>query len=286
MRCSFIYIRTVINKSVSKNKQACNTKQLRLVSVVHFKKKLYMATFSEFGKYSRSHISGVPANLSSPQALRFKETIPKFPEEAVYIYSFKENRMIYAHGWHEILGYKDEEINMLAIVMMSSPEFHAFSSELNDKALMFIHKKTEHLEQYGFSIELKKIHKNGSPVPIVVRVMVFSSENGRITAIIGRFQVNRSINFGSVMRYASYGPEKSEFEEELNRSLFYQLVISDKEKETLSLISKGYSYKEISRMFDLSESAIEKRIQPLYKRFNVKSLPHLVSFAYDNYILP
>jgi len=239
-----------------------------------------------FGDYSRNFITAVPADLSSEQALYFKQTIPKFPEEAIYIYSFKENRMIFARGWEEVVGYQDDEINMLAIVNMSAPEFAPFSHDLNDKALQFIHKKTENLEDYSFTIELKKIHKNGSLVPIIARVGVFSSNNGHVESIIGRFQINRSLIFGRVMRYAAYGPEKEKFEEELNKILFSHLAISNKEKEALSLVAKGYSFKEIAHELSVSHSAIEKRIIPLYKRFDVKSLTHLVSFSYDNFILP
>ncbi|MHA4894561.1 LuxR C-terminal-related transcriptional regulator [Pedobacter sp. PWIIR3] len=239
-----------------------------------------------FGDYTRNFVTAVPADPNSEQAIFFKQTIPKFPEEAIYVYSFKENRMIFASGWEEVVGYQDDEINMLAIVNMSAPEYAPFSHDLNDKALQFIHNKTEDLEKYSFTIELKKIHKNGSLVPIIARVGVFSSENGRIESIIGRFQINRSLIFGKIMRYAAYGPEKEKFEEELNKILFSHLAISNKEKEALSLVAKGYSFKEIAHELKVSHSAIEKRIIPLYKRFDVKSLTHLVSFAYDNYILP
>jgi DNA-binding CsgD family transcriptional regulator len=239
----------------------------------------------EFGKYSKSLISEIPADLNSPEAKHFKQTIPRFPEEAVYIYSFKENRMIYADGWEDVLGYKDEEINMLGIVNMSAPRFAPFSNELNDKALKFILSKTEELTKYSFSIELKKIHKNGTEVPIVARVGVYGVENGKVVSIIGSFRINRSITFGNVMRYAAYGPEKEEFEDELNKALFYHLAISDKEKEALALAAKGYSFKQIADHEKVSVSAIEKRINPMYKRFDVHSIAHLVSFAYENHIL-
>lgn len=245
-----------------------------------------MTMKKNFGDYSKTFITDIPADLTSEQALFFDKTIPKFPEEAIYIYSFKENRMIYASGWEEVVGYKDDEINMLAIVNMSAPGFAPFSHDLNDKALQFIHNKSKNLEAYSFTIELKKIHKNGTEVPIVARVGVLSSENGKISSIIGRFQINRNLIFGKVMRYAAYGPEKEKFEEELNKILFYHLAISNKEKEALSLVAKGYSFKEIAHDLNVSHSAIEKRIIPLYKRFDVKSLTHLVSFAYDNNILP
>jgi len=240
----------------------------------------------EPGEFSKSMITNTPADLNSKEAVFYKQTIQLFPEEAIYIYSFKENRMIYADGWEDILGYRDDEINMLTIVSITSPEYAPFSNELNDKALRFILNKNEELEKYSFTIEIKKIHKNGSHVPLIVRVGVFKSENGRVTEIIGRNQINRSINLGNIMRYAAYGPEKSEFEEELNKQLFQHYAISRKEKEAIALAAKGYSLKEIAYHYQVSQSAIEKRIIPLYSRFGVKSLSHLISFAHKNHILP
>lgn len=238
------------------------------------------------GKYSISFITDIPADLKSAEAIRFKKSIPKFPEEAIYIYSFKLDRMIYADGWEEVLGYKDNEITMLKIVSISSPEYALFSNELNDKALLFINSKTQDLELYSFTIEIKKIHKNGNHIPLILRVGVFRAENGRVTEIIGHCQINRSLKFGKVMKYYAYGPAKSEFEENLNKVLFQHIAISGKEKEALALVAKGQSFKEIANTLDVSQSAIEKRIIPLYKRFNVRSLSHLISFAFENNILP
>lgn len=245
-----------------------------------------MQPTTQRGSYAKLFITSTPADISTEEFAYYKRTIPRFPEEAVYIYSFAQERMIYAEGWKEVVGYEDEEINMLAIVEMSAPEHAPFSNELNDKALQFVHSKTEELEKYSFTIEIKKAHKNGTLVPVMARVGVFEVTNGKVLSIIGRFQVNKNLKFGKVMRYAAYGPEKSEFEEELNKSLFSYDAISMKEKEALALVSKGLSFKEIAHMLNVSHSAIEKRILPLYKRFKVKSLSHLVSFAYDNYILP
>jgi len=244
------------------------------------------STLGQAGDYSKSMITSVPAAPDSETAVFYRQTLQRFPEEAIYIYSFKENRMIYADGWEDILGYRDDEINMLTIVSITSPEYAPFSNELNDKALRFILNKTEDLEKYSFSIELKKIHKNGTPVPLIVRVGVLRSENGRVTEIIGRNQISRSINLGNIMRYAAYGPDKSAFEEELNKQLFQHYAISEKEREALAMAAKGFSLKEIAHHFKVSQSAIEKRIIPMYARFNVKSLSHLVSFAHKNHILP
>lgn len=241
---------------------------------------------SNAGTYSRSFITDQPADLSNDEARYFKQTIVKFPEEGVYIYSFLKGRMIYADGWEEIVGYRDDEISMLKIVNMTAPDYAPFVDEVNDKALMFIHTKSEELDKYSFLIEMKKMHKDGREIPMVGRVGVYETMNGKAISIIGRFQVNRSLTFGRVMRYAAFGPEKDEFEEELNKTLFYKYAISGKEREALALVAKGFSFKEIAAQFNVSQSAIEKRIRSMYKRFEVKSLTHLVSFAYENHILP
>lgn len=238
------------------------------------------------GKYLNTYITATPMDCDTEEYQYFKKTIPRFPEEAVYIYSLSKARMIYADGWKEVLGYEDCDFSLLTFISITSPEYAPFTNELNEKALMFILGQTEELEAYSFTIELKKIHKDGHSVPMITRVGVFRAENGRVIEIIGRAQVAPSIKFGKVMRYSLYGPERSNFDEQLNKELFHHFAISGKEKEALALVAQGYSFKEIAAMFNISQSAVEKRILPLYKKFDVKSLTHLVSFAYDNHILP
>ncbi|WP_418645979.1 helix-turn-helix transcriptional regulator [Tenacibaculum insulae] len=237
------------------------------------------------GKYTKERVSDTPINKETASYIFYKKTIPKFVGEALYIYSFKENKMLYAHGWQELLGYKDDEITMLKIVSCTSPRHFQFSNELNDKALRFLNTKTTDLEKYSFTLELEKINKEGAVVPLFSRVGVFKSSDGKVEEIIGVSQVIKSLKHSNIMQYAAYGPDSSDFEETLNKELFNHFAISRKEKEALSMAAKGLAFKEIASELNVSQSAIEKRIIPLYKRFNVKSLPHLISFAHTNHIL-
>lgn len=237
------------------------------------------------GSYTKSLISDQPVNQKDPIYLQYKKLLPSFSNQAVYIYSFKENRMLYAQGWEEILGYRDDEITMLTIVSITTEKFLKFSMELNDKAMMFLKDVHEDLEEYSFTLELEKTHKNGTIVPLFSRVGVHKAENGQVTEIIGYSEVVKTLRLGNVMQYAAYGPKVNEFEGVLNKELFQYYAISKKEKEALSLAAKGYAFKEIAEQLNVSQSAIEKRIIPLYKRFNLRSLPHLIGFAYQNNLL-
>ncbi len=237
------------------------------------------------GPFSRTFVTDVPADLHTERAALFRKTIPQFPDEAVYIYSFLEQRFVYASGWENVLGFKDDEMNMLLFISLTTPRFAPFVNDLNDKALRFILQGHPDIEQYSFTIELKKYHKNGHEVPAMMRVGVFESVDNRPISIIGRLQVAPHLQFGEVMRYAAYGPEKGAFEEDLSKDLFAYPAISPKEREALILVASGMAFKEIADQLSISQSAVEKRILPLYKRFGVKSLPHLISYAHKNNLL-
>lgn len=236
-------------------------------------------------KDTLSIVTDLPADLHSEEYKYYEKTIPKFPNQAVYIYSLEKKKMLFASGWFDILGYRNDEINMRTIVSITVPRFAAFSNDLNDTALYFLSTITERHEEYSFTLELEKFHKNGTPVPLFSRVGVHKAKNGRPTEIIGFSQVIETLKFGDVMQYAAYGPDKNVFEDMLNKKLFNYYAISRKEKEALTLASEGLSFKEIANKLNVSQSAIEKRIIPMYKRFNVKSLTHLVTFAFNNNIL-
>ena len=240
---------------------------------------------SNVGDYLKPFITEIPADLTSKEAKNFKKSIHRFPDECVYIYSFKEGRVLYADGWEEVVGYKNEAITFGTIVSLAAPEFSEFVSELKDKAMIYIHTKSKELEKFGYSVEMKLVHKNGNKLPALIKVAVYESEKGKVVSIIGRFQVIPSLRFSKMIQYSVFGPDKDEIETELNKMFRYKYVISNKEREALLLVAKGYSFKEVAAFLHVSASAIEKRILPMYKRFNVRSLSHLISFAYDNLIL-
>jgi len=232
-------------------------------------------------------LSEDPIDMTSLEYKSYKKNIHNFKDQAVYIYSIKQNKMLFAKGWLDMLGYKDEEITMQDIVHATTPHFLPFSLELGNKALEFISNETDNLEDFSFTLQLKKKHKNGDEVPLLSRVGVYKATNGIVEEIISVTQIIPTLRFGKVMQYAVYGPPGIEkFEDYLCSELFSYSVISSKEKEALALAAQGKTYKEIAAFLHISQSAIEKRILPLFKRFNVRSLPHLINFAHHNHILP
>jgi DNA-binding CsgD family transcriptional regulator len=138
-----------------------------------------------------------------------------------------------------------------------------------------------------YTIEIKIRDQNGRDIPLIARVGVFDVfTDGTLKSIIGRFQVDYGLRFGKVMRFSAYGPEKDAFENDLSQNLFYPFRISDKELEVLRYLSQGFAYKEIADKTGVSISGLEKRVKPLFERFNVKNNASLVAFGFENNLLP
>lgn len=230
-------------------------------------------------------ITNIPVDVTSDKYKLYDKSIPVFENQAVYVYSFEENRMVYANGWSDILGYNDLEISMHTIVGLTSPRYIKFTNELNNKVLVFFSEERDNLAEYSFTFETEKMHKNGKAIPLFIRVGIYKAKDRKVMEVIGIVECMSSIQRGEVMQYEAHGPEISEFENMLNKEIFCYKVISGKEKEALKLAAKGLSFKEIAFELNVSQSAIEKRIIPLYKRLGVSGLPHLINYAHLNNIL-
>jgi hypothetical protein len=46
-----------------------------------------------------SVVTDLPADTSSNLFKQYKRSLIRFPDEALYIYSFKDMKLIYADGW-------------------------------------------------------------------------------------------------------------------------------------------------------------------------------------------
>lgn len=51
---------------------------------------------NQFGQYTRERVSDIPFDFTDAVYQEYKEKVPQFIGQAVYIYSFVKNRMLFA----------------------------------------------------------------------------------------------------------------------------------------------------------------------------------------------
>jgi DNA-binding CsgD family transcriptional regulator len=236
-------------------------------------------------KFTDKIISNNPPDLNSDYN-QADTRLHRFPNEAIYIYSLDKQTMVYLSGWDELLGYKNHEITLSLLVSLNLPEYAEFCEEMNYRALTLAFSLHENFDQYCCLIETKKMNKRGEIIPLIENAGIYKTENGRITEIIARYQQIKISRLNNIRYFELYGPNREKMEDVFADVADNHQAVSGKEREVLVLAAKGLSLKEIADNLQLSHSAIEKRLISLYRRFELKSLTHLISFAYEKGILP
>lgn len=236
--------------------------------------------------FSNQLISEIPPDINSDVYKAFDKRFKIYGGEAVYIYSFEEQKMLFAKGWEDLLGYPDAEFDMRKVEQLTDPAQLHFTKAMNEASIKFGAVPREGIEKCSYTHRINKIHKNGHRVPLFWRVSVFDHKDGHMTQIMGHAYLLSGEPFGEVVYYETHGPGGDLFDELLAEThLFESPIVSKKEIEVLALASEGFAYKEIAEKLGISQSAVEKRIRPMFKKFDVTGLPQLISFAYKNRIL-
>lgn len=227
-------------------------------------------------------------DLSTEENQAYKAQLKRENDEALIVYDIKNKQLVYHEGWLDLLGIRKGEINMLYLMDYIDPEFKDFVHKVTDSALYFFNEPHHNILEYKIMLEFKLIHQlSFESIPVHVTFFSFEADkDNSLNTFLGRFKVDRSLALtGENHRYTVYTPDKLSYIEGLDNKLFKSHHITYKELEALKLIAQGHAIKQVADKLCISHSAVEKRIYTLYKRYKVKSLPHLISFCYDNLIL-
>ena len=211
--------------------------------------------------------------------------IPFFSDEAIFVYSLVEMKIMHAAGWQELLGYENDEISMQMLIGITTPDYADFIREMNNQSLAFILEKRERLDEYSCTIESKKYNKAGDEVSLIESVRVYRSAKGRVTELLGRYKLNPRITNPNDKYFHASGPGIEVLVDKMKKFGDEGRLITRREQEILRLLSGGMILKDIANHLGVSKSNIEKKIYGLFKKLNVRNQRELISYALRNQLL-
>ena len=236
------------------------------------------------GNYTKAFLSEKKSSDSSIEATFVDKTIHREKNEAVHIYSFKENKLIYAKGFKEILGLEENEINILNLNSLVTEVFKQFLNEYHDRALLYLYNNNENLDTLSSSVILKVF---GLDYPLFLNIKVFKTDdNGNLISIIGRIKFAESLKTTEVVQYDLSGNFDKDFLFKMNHNLDFKSRISKTEITILENIEKELSITEIAKKHTIGVEELETIIENIHSRFGTKSNEELINFALKNHLLP
>jgi len=211
--------------------------------------------------------------------------IPFFSDEAIFVYSLVEMKIMHAAGWQQLLGYENDEISMQMLIGITTPDYADFIREMNNQSLAFILEKRERLDEYSCTIESKKYNKAGDEVSLLESVRVYRSAKGRVTELLGRYKLNPRITNPNNKYFHASGPGIEVLVDKMREFGFTQKLLTRKQLEVLKLIASGKLMKEVAEELLISKSSVEKTIRNMCDKFQVKSSKELIAYALKNQLL-
>jgi DNA-binding CsgD family transcriptional regulator len=211
--------------------------------------------------------------------------IEVFADEAIYIYSLMDRKILYAKGFGSLLGYDNQEISMRLLVSITTPDFTDFIRKMNNESLAFILQQREHLNEYCCTIESKKYNKQGKEVSLIESVRVHRTQGNRVTEVLGRYKLNPRVPNPRNRYFHASGPGIETLVEKMLAFEPNELNVTYKQLEILQFLAKGMTLKEIAIKLVMSKSNIEKKIYSLCKKINVQNQKELIAFAHKNGLL-
>lgn len=237
------------------------------------------------GTLTRKIFRKTPVQTDSSHYARLKSSMTSYPMEALFVYDFTSNELLFEAGWKELLQLA-ERPTIHTLFDRIQRKFQLQVMEILDCLLEQMLSDREEVSKYGCTIEFKLRSESGLLIPVVFRIGVYEvGETGEALSCIIRCQRDDALRIGRMARYTIYAPRES-CSQELNQRFSLITQLSQDELQILRLIARGMAFKEVAHEMSISKSSVEKRIQRMYKRFNVKSTAHLIGHAYDHFILP
>ena len=240
---------------------------------------------SKSTEYYLSHLSDIPADLSSKEALEFKKRFVLHPNQAIRVYNFASQTMNYINGFN-ILGYSDSEITMRKIMDIPIEEQREAVGELSGKALALAQESCLEPLETMIVLNYAGQMKNGKVIHLMVQSTVWeTSEKGHFISAITTFTKLSHFKIPKIVLWDYQGKASEDFINILDQSIISPNRILNRELEVLTQISEGYTNKEIANSFNLSTRTIESHVNNMRDRFNCTNKTQLVSFAKDMNLL-
>lgn len=238
------------------------------------------------GDYYKAHVTSNPADLNSKEAMDIKKQIAYGEDEAVYIYSFKKNKILFAAGFQDLIGYPDNEVNVMNIYNIYDSKYSTLLHHFTDQTLHFLHHNKINGDFSTYAIS--NIYNKNTKLTIIKTVSIYEKDkNNNFISGIVRFKKIENMKYNSIFQYGIIDSSKK-------INIFTNNIIDFKvdnsinihEIKLVELLDNQMSINNISKHFECSEAQINLAINNILIRFKCKNTQELISFAKQNEIIP
>lgn len=202
-----------------------------------------------------------------------------------YIFNISTQQFVISPSVEKVLGYKVEELasTEFAMKIIHPEDLPHFVNNENKVLQFFGDLPKEKVMNYKSQCDYRFQKKNGEWIRILHQGIVCAQyPDGTPSAFLGIHTNITHIkpNGTPVLSFIGLEGEPSYVDVKINEPLIkYKQILSDRERETLSLLAKGKSYQQVADSLFLSIETVRTHIRNIYRKLNVNSKVEAINKA-------
>ena len=222
------------------------------------------------------------ADQNSPKLISskpFKE-LGLFNKDCIYVYDFDLNRIIYSHGFKELLGYDEKEIDYLFTVNNIHPEDTNIVNRIIRGVVLYCIEYPENSRDNLMTMTYRREKKNGDYINVFTQSSVYERfENGMPSKGVARLIDVSLLNNSSHVNWIFEANKLDEvaFRKEINKA--YDGFFTPREIEIIKELISNSTTKLISEKLGISKHTVAAHRKNIYKKSNCHNPGELISFC-------
>jgi len=206
--------------------------------------------------------------------------------ECVYVVDFSKNKITYKNGFKDLLGYKNEDINLDFLASKIHEEDKETVNKIRIATATFCLKKPKIECDYKLSLTYRIKRSDNKYVNILNQTIINEAdENGKLISILNRIS---DISFMRIPIKVNWNVEGDDidtkaFKKEVYNE--YQDFFSKRELEVIKKIANGLTNKKIAGKLNISQHTVATHRKRILKKSKCHNSKELILFCSKNGIL-
>lgn len=205
--------------------------------------------------------------------------------QCFYLLDFKTKKVTYQKGVKEFLGYEPHEFTFELVSSYFHPEDSDMVQRLMRATLMFASDNNVS-KDVAFLLTYRVRKKDNSYVKILRQSTTFDlDEEGKIISNLSMLSDISFLNTANKVewKFDAPGLDKEEFRKYVTKE--YKGFFSEREREIIHLVDKGWSSKQIAEKLFLSKHTVDTHRRKILSKAHCKNAVELINFCKHNGIL-
>jgi len=201
-------------------------------------------------------------------------------KECIYLLDFVKNKIIYAKGFQNVLGYADKNISFEFIIDNHHPEDNEAVNRISKAAILHCMENPANVLNSVLFIAYRRKKKDGTYIKVLSESSIFEiNDKGMPTK---GFTKITDISFIDTSEVVNYWMEADDFNKEaFNEKIYsaYADFFTDREKDIIKELAKDLTTRSIAEKLCISEHTIATHRKHILKKSNTHKTEDLLLFC-------